>query len=214
MKKLLSTFLICCLSVLYSCPAFPRSLTTFDDQIQTINSNIEAQVFSVKKTKHYTAVEIGFTNMTDKYVEFTPQEIYLDDEVKYSLPLLTMEEIEEIQHHKPSNSIFPTALAVGLGIAALGTSRGNSDAAFGLGMAALGVGGAAVLTKGLENRSTNNKLIAFQNNKISEIGKLPPGITLGGILYFPPTKKPKSISIMTKTKNGSYERKVFYVGKK
>lgn len=212
-KKTSPIILAIYLSFCLSSPSFARKLTTFDDQIQTINSNIEAQIFSVKKTKKYTAVEVGFTNTTDKYVEFAPKEIYLDDHVKYSLPLLTMDEIEDIQNKKPSNALFPTALAVGLGIAALGTSRGNSDVAFGLAMGALGVGGAALLTKGLENRSTQNKLIAFQNNKIDDIKKLPPGMTLGGVLYFPPTKKPKSITIIAKNKSGGFERKVFNISK-
>lgn len=193
--------------------AYARTIKMSGDNVQTIHNKIEAQVFAFKKTRHYTAVEIGFTNTTNKYVEFTPKEIYLDDEVKYSQSLLSMDHIRSIEHKKPGLSLFPAALGVGLGIAALATSRSNKDVAFGLAMGALGLGGAALLTKGFENRSKDNKLIAFENNTISNIKKLPPGITLGGVLYFPPTKKPKSITIIARSRSGAYEKKVFYLTK-
>ncbi|EKD52117.1 MAG: hypothetical protein ACD_62C00111G0002, partial [uncultured bacterium] len=180
-----------------------------DSTIQTINNNVEVRLYAYKKTKHYTAVEIGFTNNTNHYVTFSPKEIYLDDEVKYSQSLLSMDQIRIIEQEKPGMAIFPTAIAVGLGIAALGTSRSHNDVAFGLAMGALGAGGAALLTKGLEDRAKQNKFIAFENNTITNINKLPPGMTLGGVLYFSPTKKPKGVTMMVKNNAGQLEKKIF-----
>jgi ATP:corrinoid adenosyltransferase len=212
MKKYLSLLLVSCLVVVQVNSSFAASDRVIpDSHIQTINHNIEARVYAYKKKKHYTAVEIGFTNLTGKYVAFTPKEIYLDDEVKYSQGLLTMDEIRSIESKKPGLSLFPTAIAVAMGIAAVGTSRANSGAAFGLAMGALGMGGLALLTKGLEERAKQNKFIAFENNTFHDIKRLPPGMTLGGVLYFPPTKKPKSITIISRSASGKYEKKVFYL---
>ncbi|MBU0504877.1 MAG: hypothetical protein ABII18_02630 [bacterium] len=209
MKRYLSMILIGCF--LISQPSFVLAAkkTNTTSQVQTINNKIEAKVYNYKKKKHYTAVEIGFTNTTNNYVSFQPKEIYLDDEVKYSQGLLSMNQIQQIESKKPGASLFPTAIAVALGIGALGASRGSGDAAFGLGMAALSMGGVALLTKGLEERAKQNKFIAFENNDISDIKRLPPGMTLGGVLYFPPTKKPKSVTLVVKNSSGKYEKKVF-----
>ena len=209
MKKYLSIILIGCFLISQPCVVLAAEKAKASSQIQTINNKIEAKVYSYKKKKHYTAVEIGFTNTTDRYVSFRPKEIYLDDKVKYSQGLLTMNEIREIESKKPGASLFPTALAVALGIGALGASRGSGDAAFGLGMAALSMGGVALLTKGLEQRAKQNKFIGFENNKIDDIKRLPPGMTLGGVLYFPPTKKPQSVTLIVKNRSGKYEKKVF-----
>ncbi len=184
------------------------------DNVQTINNNVEAKLYAVKKTKYYTAVEIGFTNYSGEYVEFSPKEIFLDDEIKYSQPLLDMDQVREIQARKPSAAVFPLILGVGLGIASLATSKGNDDVAFGLGVAALGAGGAALITKGLEDRAKQNKFIAFENNSIASLKKIPPGMTLGGVLYFPPTKKPVSITLLTRSTRGGYDKKVFPLAKK
>ncbi|MBF0104033.1 MAG: hypothetical protein HQM16_01790 [Deltaproteobacteria bacterium] len=192
--------------------AYAETIKTLADNVQTIHNSIEARIFAYKKTRHYTAVEIGFTNPTDNYIEFTPREIYLDDEIKYSQGPLTVDQVRSIEQQKPGLALLPTALGVGLGIAALATSRSNSDLAFGLAMGALSAGGAALLTKGFENQAKQNKLIQFENNTITDIKRLPPGMTLGGVMYFPPTKKPKSLTIIAKAKNGRYEKKVFDLG--
>lgn len=190
-------------------PAYARDIEMLDTDVQTIHNSIEARVYALKKTKHYTAVEIGFTNPTGQYIEFTPKEIYLDDEVKYSQGPLTVEDVRSIEQKKPGLSLLPLAVGVGLGIAAIATSRSSNDAAFGLAVGALGAGGAALLTKGFENQAKQNKLISFENNTLSDIKRLPPGMTLGGVMYFPPTKKPKSVTIIARTKSGQYEKKVF-----
>lgn len=213
MKKISCLLLTVYITFFNISPAYARTIKFNEDNVQTMSNKIDARIYAFKKTRHYTAIEIGFSNPTNKYIEFTPKEIYLDDEVKYSLPLLTMNEIREIEYHKPGVSLFPTVLAVGLGIAALATSRSNKDVAFGLAMGALAMGGAALLTKGFENQARQNKFIAFENNTIHDIKKLPPYMTLGGVLYFPPTKKPKSITIIARSKRGEYEKKVFYLTK-
>lgn len=184
-----------------------------DNDVQLINHNIEAKFYGYKKTKYYTAVEIGFTNTTNQYVEFTPKEIYLDDEVKYSQPLLTVDQVRSIEQNKPGMSLLPVAVAVGLGIGALAASRYNDNTAFWLGISGLSMAGVALLTKGLEERAKQSKLVLFENNTISDIKRLPPGMTLGGVLYFPATKKPKSITIVAQSKSGGYEKKVFELTK-
>lgn len=179
-------------------------------EVQTINQAIEAQIYSVKKTKHYTVVEIGFHNPTDHFVEFTPQEIYLNDSNSYSRAPMPMEDVQRIEYRKNSAGDVPAALGIGLGIASLGSAIfGKKTASKAFGVAALSMGGAYVLTKGLENRARNNKLITFENNSITSIKRLPPGMTLGGFLYFPGSKKPTSITIIAKSKSGKFERKVF-----
>lgn len=212
-KKIFTLFISACLCLTHVSPVIARARTIElpPESVQTIHNQIEARVFAYKKTKYYTAVEIGFTNTTGNYVEFTPQEIYLDDAVKYSQSLLSMDQVRDIEQRKPGASLFPLALGVGLGIAALATARTNKDAGYYLGVAALGMGGAALLTKGFENRAKDNKFIAFENNTLSNIKRLPPGITLGGVLYFPPTKKPQSVTLIAKSRSGKYERKVFHL---
>jgi hypothetical protein len=99
---------------------------------------------------------------------------------------------------------------VGLGIATLGTSMyGKSNVSKGLGIAALSMGGAYLLSKNLENYSQQNRLIGFEGNRLGSIDKLPPGMVLGGFLYFPATKKPKSVTIVARNKSGQYEKKTF-----
>lgn len=214
MKKHLATALTIYLTFFNVFDAIAKKQDALTDNVQTINNNIQIQVYAFKKKKHYTAVEIGFANLSDMYAEFTPKEIYLDDEVKYSQALLSMDQIHEIERQKPSASVFPAILGVGLGIAALATARSNSGVAYGLFTAAAGVGGAALLTKAFEDRAKQNKFIAFENNTLNSIKKLPPGMTLGGVLYFPPTKKPKSITIVARSSNGGFEKKTFLLMKK
>lgn len=178
--------------------------------VQTLDNHIEIQVFSYKKTRHYTAVEVGFINPVDQYLEFTPNEIYLDDAVKYSLPPLSMDEVKKIEDMKPSLAFIPAMIGVGLGIATIGTSLyGKSNASKGLATAALSMGGVYLLSKNLETYSGKNKLIGFENNRLGSIDKLPPKMALGGFLYFPPTKNPKSVTIVARNKFGKYEKKTF-----
>src|SRR3989339_693204 len=119
MKKMISILLMFCVFFAPLSSALAVDPTLPDSTIQTINNNVEVRLYAYKKTKHYTAVEIGFTNNTNHYVTFSPKEIYLDDEVKYSQSLLSMDQIRIIEQEKPGMAIFPTAIAVGLGIAAL-----------------------------------------------------------------------------------------------
>lgn len=178
--------------------------------IQTLDNNIQIQVHSYKKNKHYTAVEVGFINPLDQYVDFTPAEIYLDDAVTYSLPPLSMDEVKKIESMKPSLAFVPAMIGVGLGIATIGTGLyGNSGAAKGLATAGLSMGGVYLLSKNLETYSEKNKLIKFENNRLGSIDKLPPNMALGGFLYFPPTKNPKSVTIVARNKFGKYEKKTF-----
>lgn len=178
--------------------------------IQTLDNNIEIQIFSYKKTRHYTAVELGFSNPLGQYVDFTPSEIYLDDEVKYSLPPLSMAEVQRIEEMKPSLAFVPAMIGVGLGIATLGTRvYGKYNVSKGLGIAALSMGGAYLLSKNLENYSQKNRLIGFEGNRLGTINKLPPYMVLGGFLYFPSTKQPKSVTIVARSKSGQYEKKTF-----
>lgn len=209
MRKFLFVLLTTYLCIFNITPVYARNIKVLNDNVQTINNRIEARIYAFKKSRYYTAIEIGFFNPTNKYIEFTPKEIYLDDEVKYSLSPLTLDQVRSIEQKKPGFALLPVALGVGLGIAAIGASRGNNDVAFGLAMGALAAGGAALLTKGFENQSKQKKLIQFENNTISDIKKIPPGMTLGGVMYFPATKKPKSLTIIAKSKSGKYEKKVF-----
>lgn len=177
---------------------------------QTIHHNIEAKIYSIKKTGSYTAVEIGFTNNTDGYVEFTPKEIYLNDATSYSQPPLDNEAVmNAVTRHKSAARLIPLALGIGLGIAALATSRSSSDASFGLTVAALSVGGLYILSEALANQLENNRLVTIENNRINDIKKLPPGITLGGFMYFPKSKKPESLTIIAHTKSGAVEKHTF-----
>ena len=199
------------LSLIFSplAPTFAKSVEFTEPQVETLDNQLQAKFFGYTKTKYYTSIEIGFENPTDQYIEFTPKEIFLDDDGKYSLPLMSKEEIMSIESRKPSNAIFPAILAGALGIAALGTSKGNKDVAWGLAMGAAGVGAAALATKGLEGRAKQSKLLLFEGNRLDVIDKIPPGMTLGGKLYFPPTKKPESVTLMVKTANGKYEKRNF-----
>ena len=81
-------------------------------------------------------------------------------------------------------------------------------------MAALGMGGAFVISEALESSAKDNHFVAFQNNSLDTIDKLPPGVTLGGFLYFPKTKKPTSITIVTETRPGHFEKKIIPLKKK
>ncbi len=180
-----------------------------DASVQTLHNQIEAKVYSYKKTKHFIAIELGFSNPTEGYLEFTPKEIYLDDEVKYSLPPFEQSELENIvQKSRSQFAIVPAVLGIGLGIAAIATSR-NRDLATGLGIAALSMGGLFVLSKMLESEVKNNRFISFEENRLGTIKRLPPGMTLGGFLFFPATKKPKSITVIAKSTSGHYEKKIF-----
>lgn len=208
MKKLTSLAFTFYFTVCQINPAFAAKTEIQPSQL--LNNDIEVTVYSLKKTKHYMAVELGFYNPTDKYVEFTPKEIYLDDEVKYSLLPLSIQEIQAIEQKKPGLGLLPMALGIGLGIAAIGTGiSGNEGASEALTIAALSMGGAYILTKGLENQLKTQKLITFENNNITTIKRLPPGMTLGGFLFFPASKHPKSVTVIAKSKSGKLEKKVF-----
>lgn len=194
-------------------PAFAKS-GNFAPIVETLDNNITATVYGFKKKKHYVAVEIGFTNPTGDYLSFTPTEIYLNDEGKYAKAPLPPGDVTDIVQRTPDAAIIPGALAVGLGLAAIGTGiAGEGKATKGLSIAALGAGGAYALTKSLENRAKTNKLITFENNSIDSIKRLPPGMTLGGYLYFPRAKHPTSVTLIVKGKDGKYENKTFFLAK-
>lgn len=213
MKKPLSFVLIVCLALINTPAAWALETYPGEDgftQAQTIHHDISAKIYSVKKTKSYVAVEVGFTNNTDKYVEFTPKEIYLNDATSYSQPPLAKENVlNAVSKSRSAARLLPLALGIGLGIAALATSRGDGDASFALSMAALSMGGVYILSEALHSQAENNRLVTIENNRIDDIKRLPPGITLGGFMYFPATKKPQSLTIIAKTKSGGYEKHEF-----
>lgn len=212
MKKSLTLFFTLYFTLCQITPVFSarQSNTVNDDQVQNLSNNIQARIYSIKKTKKYVAVELGFENPTAGYLEFTPTEIYLDEDDHYSHQPLSLADIQAIEARKPGVGIVPLVLGIGLGIAAIGTGiSGNDDASDALTVAALSMGGAYVLTKSLENQVKQNKLITFENNSLSSIKRLPPGMTLGGFLYFPAAKHAKSITVIARTKSGQFEKKVF-----
>lgn len=172
----------------------------------TIHPNIETTVYSYKKTKHFVAVEIGFTNPTNHYIRFTPTEIYLNDKHKYSVSLMPFEDLQHIEQRSTNISALPYILGAVLGIASIATSGSNRDVARALGIAALGVGGAFIISSILASKAKNNQLIAFQNNSLRTTKRIPPGKTIGGFLYFPRVKKPTSITIVSRSKSGTYEK--------
>lgn len=180
-----------------------------DINVETLHNKLEVKIYRFKKTKHYIALEVGFHNPTRGYVEFTPKEIYIDEENSYSKLPLSLDKIQEIEDKKPGIGILPLALGIGFGIASIATSRSHSGTSFGLGMTALSMGGAFILTKALENQVKQNKLITFENNSITGFKRIPPGMTLGGYLFFPAVKNPKSITLIAKSKRGHFEKKVF-----
>jgi hypothetical protein len=207
MRRLIVSFLVLSLSFLDVSPAFPKGASA---QTQEIGGGIQTTLYRYKKTRQFIAVELGFTNTTGGYVDFTPKEIYLDDEAKYSSPPLSVDKLQQINLNSGSEaSMVPAILGVGLGIGALAAGvSGHNGAANGLGIAALGMGGAFILSKGLEDASQQKKLVAFESNSFGDIKRLPPGMTLGGWLYFPTTKKEKSVTVVVKSKGG-YKHVVF-----
>ncbi len=180
--------------------------------VQTISPSLEATVYGYKKYKYYTAIEIGFTNLSDDYLAFSPKEIYLDETSSFSKPLLTMDQIRDIESRKPGMSLFPMLAGAALGIAALGSLKASENVAYGLGVAAAGFFVSSYFVEAFENRAKDGKFISFDTNSISDIKKIPPGMMLGGTLYFAPAKKPKSVTIMVKKEAGGYEKKVFMIG--
>ncbi|MBX7147910.1 hypothetical protein K1X76_02395 [bacterium] len=163
-----------------------------------LDSNLEVTVYSYKKEAGFTAVEIGFTNTSDKYVPLNAQEIYLNDEGKYSLALLKKDDVQSLSEKHGNFSAAPLILGTVLGISGIAVGSSNSDVSRGLLIAALGMGGVFVISKTLEASAKNNKLITFEGNSLNTVDKIPPGMTLGGFLYFPKAKKPVSISIIKK----------------
>ena len=199
------------LSLYQISPAFAKNESPVPPPLQkNINNNIQVTVYSYTKHKKYSAIEIGFTNLTDDYVEFTPKEIYLNDAVKYAVKPLSKEQVFQTAiNQKSKGRYIPLAIGVGLGLAALGTSGANNGLSLGLGLAALSVGGIYLLSEGLRNSAEQNKLVDIENNPIYEIKRLPPHITLGGFLYFPAISQPKSVTVFSKTKAGKQQTLVF-----
>ncbi len=172
---------------------------------ETLDKNTEVTIYSVKKRHDFVAVEIGFTNKTNHYVLFTPTEIYLNDPQKYSVSPLPFDDLNELRVKETHYSLIPLGVAIALGIS--GAAVHNHDAGEALGLAALGMGGAFVISAILEDKANNNQLVTFENNSLRTITKLPPGVTLGGFLYFPKVKKPTSITIVVETSKGVFEKK-------
>lgn len=202
------------ISILASALIFGPVLPSWakDLKVETIDRNVAATVYSLKKTKSYTIVEIGFKNTTSGYVAFRPNEIYVNDRDKYSVGPMPFDKLQNIQHEQ-SKTVSTGSLvgAIVLGIAGLAVGNSNPDAAVGLAIAALGLGGVFIISAILENEAKNNRLIAFKNNSLQTIDKIPPDMTLGGFLYFPPVKKPVSVTIMVGQPGGGYEKKTILV---
>lgn len=195
----LSILLASPFSVLGATPPVPQD--TVPDFL--LNSKIEFRIHAVKKVRQATLVELSFTNPTNQFLPFTASEIYLDSEDTYSIPPLSPEKYRDIMESGLSASAFPGFIALGLGLGALGSAiGGKGNASRGLAIGALAAGGVYVLTRSLENESRDGKLIGIENNSVTTIKRLPPQITLGGILMFPASKKPKSISIVTHDTRG------------
>jgi len=180
--------------------------------VDTIDNSIQVQVYKVKKKSDFVAVEIGFTNTTDNYLAFTPKEIYLNGSNSYSVAPIPFDQLNDIEATQKNYSLIPLSLAIGLGIGAIGASN-HQNVARGLAMAALGMGGVFALSEILQNKADKNTLITFENNSLSHIDKLPPGVTLGGFLYFPKVKSPQSLTIIKKVK-GIYSKDIIHISKK
>lgn len=214
MKKNLKAVLVFILSLSFSLQVSAKGPVPVPEE--TIDKNIAVKVYSYKKTRDFVAVEVGFTNMTDRYVSFTPREIYLNDQTKYSTSLLTHDEMNEVAAHRANTAKnFSTAsiiLGTVLGVAAVGSAVGDADeAAKWLGVAALGSLGGVIISETLSSAANNRQLVSFKNNSLRTVTKLPPGVTLGGFLYFAPVKNPTSISVVVETSKGHAQSRVIHL---
>lgn len=174
----------------------------------TLSPHLEFEVFSYKKERNFTAVEIGFTNTGNSYVPFKVTEIYLDTD-KYSLKPLTISQAKSVIRNKAKASGRDISLILGtvFGIGSIAVGGSNPDLSKGLAITALSLGGVYVLSGVLKNKKKSNLLIGIENNDIRNVDKVPPQMTLGGFLYFPKAKKPRGITVVVENTKGQFLRK-------
>lgn len=186
----------------------PQALAKRSPQVVPVSPNLEATVYSYHKSRHFVAVEIGFTNNTKHYIRFTPNEIYLNDKTKYSVAPMPNEKLEGLAKNRTSISWIPLVLSMGLGIAAAIANFYDDDLARDLSIAALAMGGVYLISAVLEQQMERKQLIPFRNNNLRSVTQIPPGMTVGGFLYFPYVKSPVSLTLVSKGVSQPYQKQV------
>lgn len=163
-----------------------------------VNNQIQANIYSYRRTKYFTAVEVGFTNTSNQYASFRPKSLKLSDGNNNQVRLLTEKELADIEfqrQYRGNVSIVPWLVSAGLGIATsiayLGGASGKTVR--GLGMASIIASGVFLISATLESVARHKQLIVFRNNSISGVKSIPPQATVGGFLYFPAITSPSHL---------------------
>jgi hypothetical protein len=160
-----------------------------------IHPEVTATLFSYKRKKHFTAVELGFTNQSNRYVPFVAQEIFIKDHRGYSTSPYSADQLERINDRVRSGHLVPLGLAAALGLAAIPVKGDVAESILLTGAAAAGTG--YFFSKSLQDKQKSDELIVFENNELRTRKNLPPKVTVGGYLYFPPVKKPTALILIS-----------------
>ena len=166
---------------------------------QKINSQIEMNIYSFRKNSDFMALEVGFTNTSSKQARLPISKVFVTDHEKYSVSPLSIYDLESLMNdrrNRSANMAAILAVILGVGIIIAGYN-GNQKATTALGVAALGVAGVYVIGSALKSLAHSKQLLIFEDNSISNIKTIPPGMTLGGFIYFPWIKKPRSLVLFT-----------------
>lgn len=164
-----------------------------------LDNGLEAKVYAISKKGPVTQVEIGFKNTTDKDQPLSLKGIYLNSDESYSTPPLSQDEARTMIANSPNKSFVPGAVGLGLGVAGIvtGVLGGPKEAVAGLltGAAASGIG--YYLSQEMSEHAKDKRLLTLESSHLDKITHIPAGMTLGGVLYFPKSKRPTSVSVVT-----------------
>lgn len=194
MKKIISTLLV--FTLFWGSLPHPASAKKVT---QKITNQIEMHLYSFRKNSDFMAVEVGFTNTSSKPAKLAISKFFVTDHEKYSVTPLNPYDLQTLineRRSRSSNVAMILAVILGAGVIIAGYNGSNSTARD-LGLAALGVIGIYTIGSSLKSLAHSKQLVLFENNSVSKAQSIPPGMTVGGFIYFPWIKKPRSLVMFT-----------------
>lgn len=161
--------------------------------VQT-QEGVSVVVIEFGTTKHWSQMEIAIANMTEESIKIESQEIYLKNEKGYYLAPYTNYQIEEKIRKRTGKYVNPLTIgALGAALTAI-ILPSKHDREVALKTAAVLAGG-AIGKEVAEQQGAKEDLEVKDDASLKDY-TIPPGLKLGGYVYYPPVPKATGMKAM------------------
>ncbi len=201
MKNTKNSILISIALVFFVCACAGKTkvqLQSIPQPLTQTKENVSVVALEFGTTKHWSQLEVAVANLSDEPVRIEAREIYLKNEKGYYLLPYTNTQIEDKIEKRAGKYVNPLTIgAVGAALVAIILpSKHDRDVA--LKAAAVLAGGA--IGKELAERQGVKEDLEIKDDFFLKNYSIPPGLKLGGRVYYPPVEQATGLKALIKIK--------------